>query len=914
MSEVYNTLQQNTIIFRMGEETGIVIEKENFSKSLFREYYVKALQLANDIIGRPEQDANSNVIAFCADRGEGKTSCMQTVADLLTIKERYDKFTEEIPEANNFTNINPKDLHRLAIIDPAFFDEKHNIIELITGMMYESMQQSNEDCKKHTVSETTKLVSKFRDVQKSLEYIEKASSTEAPIYDALEKVQTLSQGLILPKKIEELMGLYLEYIGKKRLVICIDDIDLNILYANRMIEQVRKYLSNKKCLILFATNIEQLTTVVRHSMEKDLYGRILNEDDRTCQQMAAKYVTKLLPTSQQIKLVHLTDLYEQPLLLQDAKGNTIGKWDKVKEAISQLIYVKTRYLFYNNESETSPIVPKNLRSFRHLMRLLTNMPDFYNVQLREELDEKITEEQKVEYNKGKENKSTFRNYFYQDWTANNLTAQDYDFAHTLVEYTDVSGINLLVVQYLNTRFKLNTIGKNTSGIGQGKIDKNATALEEFKSVLQLSEEEELENEMEERLERNVTPSVQSIVDYQNKSYNITLGDVFYLLAYLQRGSTSIEDKMLLFFIKSFYSMRLYEYYDVITEQKGTLYPIRETSGNRISIYRVDDTYENTNILQRFVNGSYFTFLPNEFMAFDNAKRMPRDLRFIRANEVRYLFKEVIENFPKDFNDVTPLMKLKFQMCEFLCWTISRTSYAPQGGDYINAVLLDRKQNTPAFYGDFRPQATLYVFDITAPFYNALNIRYAYNRIKVVKDKDFYVLAKNYPDSLLNKAIRSTIVDRINQWTKINEDIRTEEKEKAISEAKKRELTNLDYYTMLSSAIIRNADVLFSLRDHIISKKNDVSKEGANTLQLLRLFYKEIIKSEMYTYKTDDDRNYEIRFSCYDAIVSFLDEFIPGTGKSLTEEQVQLEKWLSEVLFAVPKKKRTTKTTNKPPKK
>lgn len=893
----------NTIIFRMGEETGIVIERENFNKSLFKEHYVKALQIANDIIGRQEQNASSNVIAFCADRGEGKTSCMQTIAGLLTIEERYDKFKEEIPEANVFTNINPKDLHRLAIIDPAFFDEKHNIIELITGMMYETLQEENEDCNKHTVSDTTKLVAKFRDVQKSLEYIEKASSTEAPIYDALEKVQTLSQGLILRQKIDELMDLYLKYIGKERLVVCVDDIDLNIQYAYRMTEQLRKYLSNPHCLILFAANIEQLTMVIRHSMEKELYGRIIEGEDQTCQEMAAKYVTKLLPTSQQIKLVHLTDLYEQPLLLQDAKGNAIERWDKVKEAISQLIYAKTRYLFYNNESETSPIVPKNLRGFRHLMRLLTNMHDFNNVQLREEIDEKITEEQKVEYNRGKENKSTFRNYFYQDWTANNLTAQDYDFAQTLVEYTDVSGINLLVVQYLRTRFKLNTLSKNTIGNETRRNTKATKANDEFKSVLNLSEEEELENEMEERLERNVTPSVYAIVDYQNKSYNISLGDVFYLLAYLQRGSTSIEDKMLLFFIKSFYSMRLYEYYDVITEQKGTLYPIRETTGNRISIYRVDDTYENTNILQRFVNGSFFTYLPNEFMAFDATKRMARDLRFIRADEVRKLFKEVIQNFPEDGKEVTPLMKLKFQMCEFLCWTISRTSYAPQGGDYINAALLDRKQNTPACYGDFRPKTTLYVFDITAPFYNALNIRYAYNRIKVVKDKDFYELAKMYPDSLLNQAIRKTIVDRTNQWAKTDEKTTEEKKKEIIEESKTRDLKELDYYTMLSSAIIRNADVLISLRDHIVSKKNDVSKEGANTLQLLSLFYKEIIKSEMYTYKTDDDRNYEIRFSCYDALVSFLNEFIPGTGKSLTEEQAQLEKWLSEVLFAVPKKTR-----------
>lgn len=900
MSDVNNALQQNTIIFRMGEETGIVIEKtkEQFEQSLFREHYVKAIQIANDIIGRKEQIASSNIIAFCADRGEGKTSCMETVAELLTIKDRFEQFEEKFAENNSHTNIHPDKLLRLPVIDPAYFDEKHNIIELITGMMYESLCKRKDE---NTIFDTTLLVAKFREVQKALEYIEKASSTESPIYDPLDKVQSLSQGLKLPKLISDLMEMYLKFMDKELLVICIDDIDLNIQYAYRMIEQIRKYLSNRQCLILFASNIEQLTLVVRHSIEMDLYGRIIEGENSESQEMAAKYVTKLLPTSQRINLVHIVDLYDRPLVLLNNKGEEYGYWDKVKEAISQLIYAKTRYLFYNNESETSPIIPKNLRSFRHLMSLLTSMPDYNNAQIRREIAIPTSTQLKDD-EEGKRNKSAFKNYFYQDWIANNLTMRDMDFAISLVEYTDISGINLYVVQYLSSRFKLGNLGKIVTSIETSKNTRLMISREDLKLILELTDEEQQENEMEERLEQNVMPLIQAIVDNQNKSYNITLGDVFYLLDYLQRGSTSIGDKMLLFFIKSFYSMQLYEKYDIITEQKGTLYPIRDTSESRVNIYRVDDTYQNTNVLQRFVNGSFFTYLPNEFMAFDLSKKMPRDLRLIKAKMVKDLFREVLIKFPEDFNKVTPMMKLKFQMCEFLCWTISRTSYAPQGSDYINAALLDRKQNTPAFYGAFRPKTTLYIFDICAPFYNALNIRYAYNRIKVVNGHDFYELAKKYPDSLLNQAIRATIVDRTNQWAKKDQDASEEEKTKSIEEAKVRALTKFDYYSMLSSAIIRNADVLISLRDHIISKKNDVSKEGANTLQLLRLFYNEIINSEMYTYQqTDENTNYEIRFSFLGALVAFLNDLIPVNDKYISEDHEGIAKWLSDVLFAYPKK-------------
>lgn len=870
-----NNMQSNTIIFRMGEETGIVIEKENFSKSLFREHYVKALHLANDIIGRPEQDANSNVIAFCADRGEGKTSCMQTVADLLTIKERYDKFTEEIPETNNFTNINPKDLHRLAIIDPAFFDEKHNIIELITGMMYESMQQSNEDCKKHTVSETTKLVSKFRDVQKSLEYIEKASSTEAPIYDALEKVQTLSQGLILPKKIEELMGLYLEYIGKKRLVICIDDIDLNFLYANRMIEQIRKYLSNPQCIILFATNIEQLTMVIRHSMEKDLYGKIIEGEDQTCQEMAAKYLTKLLPTSQRINLVHIADLYDKPLSLQNAEGYELHGWTKVKEAITQLIYLKTRYLFYNNESETSPIVPTNLRSFRHFMRLLTDLPVYHKTQIRKDMYN--PSDQEIEwYNQSVENKNSFKNYFYHEWVVNNLTFKDTVWVESMVNYSNISGLNKFVMQYLVKRFPI--FFKFEDGVDNKAIN----------------------------------DIVKSIISESSRTYNITLGDVFYCISLLESELSSTQDKLLLFFIKSFYSMRMYEYYDVITEKEGALFP-KNTNEKSVNIYPIDNRFDNINILQRFLNGSYFTYCPNDFMAYDEKTKLARDLHVFVASNLRTLHNEVLAHFREDPNDQSEEWILKMNICEFFLWTMNRKGVSE---DKTKNMVSNRSMVQPLYFGEYPTSAQFFVFDVLAPFYNATNIEYAYNRLgriisrnetdnvndinaEEVEDSadvtaeekmkreyqkySFYQIAKSNTSSLLHLAIaHATKYDD-------NKDV-TNEKDfvlkKTIDDYDKR------FNTLMSQSIIRNADVLISLNVQMVGRRSLNRRNSSDILIRLASFYNDLKKANMSTYKTEFDDNYWIRFAFADAFVDFLKKIAETNNKNIANLKERFVKILT----------------------
>ena len=895
MDGVNKNIPENAIIFRMGEETGIVIEKtqEQFRNSIFKDHYVKALQLANEILGgKKHQDASSNIIAFCADRGEGKTSCMQSLAELITSRERLNAAVDAISPNESYANITPEKMHLLGLIDPAYFDEKHNIIELITGMMYEFL--CNNKCDK-SIEAKTNLIGKFREVQKTLEYIEKASNTESPVYDPLEKVQSLSKGLKLRGLIEDLMDEYLSFVGKSHLVICIDDIDLNIQYAYRMTEQIRKYLSNEKCLILFATNIEQLTMVIRHSMEKELYGEIIKGEDSESQEMAAKYITKLLPTAQRINLVHITDLYDKYLVLIDKEGKEENRWDKAKEAITQLIYAKTRYLFYNNESETSPIVPRNLRSFRHLMKLLTDMPNFVNAQRRLEIEES-TEEQDRNFYIGKTNKDIFKTYFYQVWILNNLQNRDALFARRLVEYTDIAGINLFVVQYLSSVFKLQSANKESATT-------NIDEILNIYNTLDLTLEEIADEDTEGKLDQDIPTTIESIINNQNRAYNITLGDVFYLLSYIKNGYNSESNRMLLFFIHSFYSMRLYEYYDIITEQKNTLYPIRENSVERVNIYRNDERYKHTNILQRFVNGSYFTYLSNSLLAADREKRMPRDLRYIKAKEVRELFRDVLTNFPENMTDVTPEMKLKFQMCEFLCWTISRDSYAPKQVDLINKVTIDRTQNISSYYGDLRPRTSLFVFDIMAPFYNAVNIQYAYNRIySVVGKKSFYELAKSYPDSLLNNAIEDVLMargykaDQTSQEAKVSpkkKNAKTSIPIKVLPEPKA-------YYTMLSSAIIRNADVLVAIQNHIMSTKSNL-RDSSDTIELLRLFYNSIIKTQMYTYRTKDDSYYEIQFSYLQAFVDFLNEFIPKDSKPLAKDNENLREWFSKILFKVPTK-------------
>lgn len=103
MREIEN---EKPIVFVEGDEDRVVIEKKDYGTSLFSSQYTAALGVLRRLIDIPNDDecypgqGNSRIIAFCGDRGAGKTSCM------------------------------------MSVIDPSFFDESHNILELVLGQMY----------------------------------------------------------------------------------------------------------------------------------------------------------------------------------------------------------------------------------------------------------------------------------------------------------------------------------------------------------------------------------------------------------------------------------------------------------------------------------------------------------------------------------------------------------------------------------------------------------------------------------------------------------------------------------------------------------------------------------------------------------------------------------------------------------
>lgn len=788
-------------IFRYykGEENIVVVEKENYEESLFREQYIQALQLVTDLAEHPKVDV-PNLVAFCGDRGEGKTSCMLTVCHIIKNSGKPAIASEMEPLGINTKKLFDTGFEVLPIIDPAFFDKEHNIIELLLGHIYKNFRTWRDKDENQNYGAANEVAKLFQKTKTCLMHI---GQTKVEMYDPLEELEVLSAGVELSECISTLMEKYLALTGKKKLLICIDDIDLNMSRAYRMCEEIRKYLNNPHCLILMSVKIDQLIEAIQNDIHKEAdYPKGIEYSG-----MASKYVAKLIPVTIRVNMPQAYDLCEYKLKVYNGDRRDtepIFSSQSVKNGVVRKVFATSRFLFYNSKGSVSPIVPNNLRNLTQLLGLLFSMLDI------DEVDkDRVTE---VLEN----NKHLFKAYFYKTWVKL-LNTTNQAFAQGLTTRQDGNDLNKYVVSYLANQLK------------RIKADNSL---------------------------------INGITDSANFNYNISIGDVLYLVSYLEQSTFEEEVKNVLFFIKSFYSIRLFEKYDVVTNSiKTELYPEKKETGN---LYRADVLFDNTNTLQRAVSGSYFSYISNELISPERDTNQIRDLKVINGKGgLNVLLNNVLKVLRSGGREgMTPedaeAFDLRFRMAEFFILTVS-TNVLKRDIPASTIPPMNRKVATPFYLNKFNTKTGYYVFDVLAPFYSLTNPQYAYGRFKDIAD--IWAYAENNEWSLLRQ-----MLDAVREKE-------MEEKKVPIDERETYSLVEekSTYWMgrLLSNAVIRNAEVALAVMEN--SRNNKIfNRSSGKSRELIADFYKHIVNTNMMTYnRGENEEPYYINFDFLSPIVTLL---------------------------------------------
>lgn len=617
--------------------------KEQYRKSLSEiESYLNTLN--DDTVDRDMEYAN-NIFAFSGDRGSGKTSCMISVGGFLTTNKMLrSDFKGKYPQ------ISDTNFYSLDLMDPSYFDTKHNILSLFLAKLfraYQKLTKKSEDIKE---SKKMEFLTSLTKAQKHAHLLIDAES-EVLITNKVEELECLSAAVDLKEDIREVVDNFLECLNSQYqiLLLRIDDIDLNAKEAALMAELIRKYFILPNVLVLMALKMDQLETIKQNEFA-NLFEK--EKEEGQFAEMAERYLTKLFPHSQRVYMPDIEDLLNRKLVITSHMKTC--EFPSVQQCVPELIFQKTRYLFYNSPVHASYIVPRNLRDLRQIIKLLWNMDDY-----KESMSKNF-----CILKEGKYNQEVFKKYLAEVWINNNIAIENQNFARQIIATEELMQLNYYVIRELANEFY------------------------------------------------PVDDLVHVCTNDENSVYNISLGDVLGVIEFLYRKTNNREQQKFLFFIKTVYSMRLYESYNKISEVKKIPPAVdknKQPVANQPREILRNSQYSNIEEFNKLVSGSYINVRLQPLFPPD----MALDYRYIVGTELYNLMTTCATDFQKV--EKGNLIRL----LEFFMLATSHSKLLD--ADY-------RKQEFVVYDVPVIKNEDL-VFDLGAFFFNLTRIKRCYQRFR-----------------------------------------------------------------------------------------------------------------------------------------------------------------------------------------
>ena len=808
-----------TIKIKIGKVNQPVVERitgEDFLKTaVFGEQYRQMLSMLNRYVKYREHKTSystfcpNNVFTFVGERGSGKTSCMTSVTELLT-NGNLEKLTS-YPELKN------TEFATIDIIDPSYFDDEHNIVSMFVAQLFKSFRDKevigNKD--KCNFDVRRSLADAFGKAQRSMKCL--LDNKEYEFDDDIETLSDLSRAVDLKKDIFNLVNEYLRFVRKEKgvLVLSIDDIDLNVSEADTMAEQIRKYLVSPNIIILLAAKLDQLTTIKNLHYAKEYHYLLENKKLTydTIEEMTGQFLTKFAPQDQRIYMPSSDFYLGSGIEIED--DNLYGA--SVGQSVPELIFNRTRYLFYNTKQTVSYIIPRNLRKMCQLFAMLWTMPA-------------CTKETQAA------NKEIFRNYLFNTWVNDNLDNNSRKYIERVIAGWRNEQLNRIALDVLSEKYA--NWFKEIINSQQNPLDKSL-----------LKEE------------------LTSIIDKRNREYNFSVGDIMSLVNNLEIAFEAKEDKCFFFILKTIYSMALYESYDKLTDEmdvEGYDEDVKSPK-QEMGLVLLYDPFDDEQVSQyhKLVGGRFYNYRLSSVMPTEsiNNRQVPRTDRIINMHNLIDLIKEAIVKWEK-YNESSEEeketqredLKRTVRLVEFFMFCSSRDVNLRNIKSFADYDSLFRRSDNVYYSGRFNSVAWLF-FDLGAFFYNMTCLRDCYKRFRPLGE-EFYRLCradKGYDEVVDDKPQRK-YVSLLSTFRDLS--------------LKYRQNGYNKYHAWQSWASIRNSEILFDLNQHILSK---CKKEDSNR-QYLAKYFETISDFSIKTYDRDEkDTFYNINFEFASLITDLLND-------------------------------------------
>ena len=444
------------------------------------------LELNDKLLGYP-----NNVIAFCAERGQGKTSAMVSFAKALSgltkaTQEKWINFSDKPqPLAPQYR------FEVLNSIDPTSIVNHQSILDVILSRMFSLFQDAWEQqyCRSgslrgqdDTLNQRRSILQAFQKCYSSLHAVYRESLEED---DALERMMELGDSGNIRGSLYRLVSAYLNFTQRTEqsyLVLQIDDADLSLGDTFQLIDQIRRNLIIPRVIVLLAANMFQLeSTVEQHFIKQyeqsiKLHGMVSTE---TCHNIAARYLDKVIPSTRQIYLPDLGKLIAQDYgniqikyeSREDGQTNLLEEGNdrelRYQDQLLRFLHQRTGLILLNPKNHLHNLLPGNMRELAHFLPYFQELPPLrigYRELIYAAMDPFFLDRKAVD--DWLSNLNRLKSYLINIWAPTNLHTEEHQFLKGLFRYEDANlhryVLDFLPDYYASGRLRSVTLLGNSS--------------------------------------------------------------------------------------------------------------------------------------------------------------------------------------------------------------------------------------------------------------------------------------------------------------------------------------------------------------------------------------------------------------------------------------------------------------------
>lgn len=386
---------------------------------------------------------STNVIAFTAQRGGGKTRTMLSFSKILSTTDDQSCCRNSFLKDDDRNWLNSCRFYSMSPISPSAIesskiDNSQSILYVVLSRMYQYVDEllsSGRTCPNFSERDRSGL---FQAFHRCLSGINGIKRPQEKALDDISVLQDISDGIALRKHFFDLVQCILKlitpYQGAENgfLIIQLDDADAQISNGYAVLEDVRKYLVIPNLVILMSADIEMLHKVIlQDHLRKfpDIHNSADSAFQKELSRMCRKHIDKLIPPSHMVHLPRLDRFVEvngNALELQYVQKNgekEVPVFDWVKEGnwnlqnmLLMLIYRKIGVVFVSPKEYLHNIIPRTLRGLNQLVYFLSEMPDIPQINATSIVDaDSLVKALQKQIPIQEDNLNRFIDYFSNEW-------------------------------------------------------------------------------------------------------------------------------------------------------------------------------------------------------------------------------------------------------------------------------------------------------------------------------------------------------------------------------------------------------------------------------------------------------------------------------------------------------------------